>query len=140
MIDEIFLIIVTYLKLISYYVESKTPGQYDKGLISILELLGDALDMIYAFEQEEARILKEEEKKAKMLAKVEELDDEQEDKDETDEKEDKENKEDKEDNGEGMEIVPYLKQKPKKDAEKKVFENLERIRKRKEEEKKKSKD
>ena len=39
-----------------------------------------------------------------------------------------------------MAVVPYLKQKPTKEVEKKAFDHLEKIRKRKEEQKKQSKD
>jgi hypothetical protein len=57
-------------------------GQYDKGLLSILELFGNAMDLIQMYEREEAeRMQKEVEvsEGSRMLEKVEELDDEQED-------------------------------------------------------------
>lgn len=133
---------------------NEQPGLYDKGLLSILELFGNAMELI---EDKENEIVKAQSvSESKMLEKVDELDDEHEEgtlvrrssqgkRRNHDYSTDGTNKTKSKRIGsqmrpssgeDNMAIVPYLKQKPKKRNERKVFDDLEKIRRQKEEQQK----
>ena len=121
-------------------------------------MLGNASDLIEAYEREEAeRIQKQSETESKMLEKVDELEDEEHE-DGVQSRKRKRKVRDYSTDGvnkkpakrigsmkrpasgeENLAVVPYLKQKPKNKVERKAFEDLEKIRKRRQEVQKKKK-
>ncbi|CAI2384566.1 unnamed protein product [Moneuplotes crassus] len=147
LIESLCLSIITQLEQ-----RNEQPGQYDKGLISILDLIGNARDLIERFEREEIeRLKKQAESESKVLEKVEEVDDEQE---EVVKKSSQSRRKRRDYSTDGtsrnsrkrigslrrpptgeetLAVVPYLKQKPKNKVDRKAFEDLDKIRKQRQE-------
>jgi hypothetical protein len=131
--------------------QNDQPGIYDKGLLSILELFGNAQDLIE--DKENEIIQNQSESESKMLEKVDELDDENNEGSlvRGSSKDRRRNRDISTDgisktkskrlgshmrpsrDEEDMAVVPYLRQKPKKRNERKAFEDLEKIRRQREE-------
>lgn len=138
---------------------SEHEGQYDRGLLSILDLFGNANDLIEEFNRTEQERLQNEieaSEGSRMLEKVDELEDENEETHTVQRRgysRDSRKHRDYESDtlpkrkinkrmssvnrggsdSENMAVVPYLQQKPKNRIERKAFRDLDKIRKQREE-------